>query len=248
MHSFLLIGQSNMAGRGFINEAHEIDKSRIYTLRNGRWQKMFRPINPDRGFSGVSLAESFAENYAKKYDVDVGLICCADGGTSLDQWQPGEVLFDHAVYQAKLARRTSQIVGVLWHQGESDCAEHLYSTYQQRFETMMNQLRIQLDLKDVPFILGGLGDFLKDCTIDENLKNYTHINHALMRIAQENAMTGFVTAEGLTANPDNLHFSAVSLYRFGIRYFKEYDSISNHTNFSEAEIIPHTIRTKMELL
>jgi hypothetical protein len=83
MHSFLLIGQSNMAGRGYLNEAHEIDTSRIYTLRNGRWQKMFRPINPDRSFSGVSLAESFAEAYAKKHHVDVGLICCADGGTKL---------------------------------------------------------------------------------------------------------------------------------------------------------------------
>lgn len=65
MHSFLLMGQSNMAGRGFLNEAHEIDTSRIYTLRNGQWQRMFRPINPDRSFSGVSLAESFAEGYAK---------------------------------------------------------------------------------------------------------------------------------------------------------------------------------------
>lgn len=52
MDSFLLIGQSNMAGCGSLKEAHEIDTSRIYTLRNGRWQKMFRPINPDRGFQG----------------------------------------------------------------------------------------------------------------------------------------------------------------------------------------------------
>ena len=50
MHSFLLIGQSNMAGRGYLHESREIDTSRIYTLRNGRWQPMFRPINPDRDF------------------------------------------------------------------------------------------------------------------------------------------------------------------------------------------------------
>ncbi len=36
MHLFLLIGQSNMAGRGYLKEAKEIDASRIYTLRNGR--------------------------------------------------------------------------------------------------------------------------------------------------------------------------------------------------------------------
>ena len=218
MHSFLLIGQSNMAGRGFLNEAHEIDTSRIYTLRNGRWQNMFRPINPDRSFSGVSLAESFAEGYAKKHNVDVGLICCADGGTTLDQWKPGELLFENAVHQAKLASRTSEIVGVLWHQGEGDCAEELYPTYQRRFETMMSELRNRLNLYDVPFILGGLGDFLASCPLDEKLKNYFNINNSLKNIAADNKMTGFVSAQGLTSNPDNLHFNSASLYEFGLRY------------------------------
>ena len=59
IHSFLLIGQSNMAGRGVIEEAIPVDNTHIKVLRNGRWQKMFRPVNPDRSFSGVSLAESF---------------------------------------------------------------------------------------------------------------------------------------------------------------------------------------------
>lgn len=105
IHSFLLIGQSNMAGREYIDEAINVDVSHIKVLRNGRWQEMFRPINPDRSFSGVNLAESFAEQYAKKYAVDVGLICCADGGTSLEQWKKGGLLFENAVSQAKLAKK-----------------------------------------------------------------------------------------------------------------------------------------------
>ena len=100
IHSFLLIGQSNMAGRGLIEEAEPINKKGIKVLRNGRWQNMFRPINPDRSFSGCNLAESFAEKYVETYQVDVGLICCADGGTSLEKWKPGSLLYDHAVYQA----------------------------------------------------------------------------------------------------------------------------------------------------
>lgn len=78
IHSFLMIGQSNMAGRGLLDEAETIDTAHIKILRNGRWQPMFRPINPDRPFSGVNLAESFAEQYAQTYGVDVGLIPCAD--------------------------------------------------------------------------------------------------------------------------------------------------------------------------
>ena len=89
-----------MAGRGFLNEAVPVDSTRIHVLRNGRWQKMFRPVNPDRSYSGTCLAESFCEAYAKKHNVDVGIISCADGGTSLDQWKVGGLLYDHAVYQA----------------------------------------------------------------------------------------------------------------------------------------------------
>ena len=98
---------------------------------------MFRPINPDRSFSGVNLAESFAEKYSKKYGVDVGLICCADGGTSLDQWQESGLLFDNAVYNAELANRTSTIAGVLWHQGEADCSDELCCLYREKFERIM---------------------------------------------------------------------------------------------------------------
>ena len=245
MHSFLLIGQSNMAGRGYLNEAHEIDTSRIYTLRNGRWQKMFRPINPDRSFSGVSLAESFAEAYSKKYNVDVGLICCADGGTKLEQWMPGELLFANAVNHAKLAARTSEIVGVLWHQGESDCSDELYPTYKARLETMMQAFRNELNLNDVPFILGGLGDYLALYP----LKNYIHINNALEDTAACNALVGFASAKGLTSNPDNLHFNAQSLYDFGIRYFEEFEKLNKRTSTVEKSNLKQDIlRSKMELL
>ena len=249
MHSFLLIGQSNMAGRGYLNEAHEIDTSRIYILRNGRWQTMFRPINPDRSFSGVNLAESFAEGYAKKHNVDVGLICCADGGTRLDQWKPGELLFDNAVQQAKLACRTSKIAGVRWHQGESDCSKECYPTYQQRLEIIISALRKELGLYDVPFILGGLGDYLQFCPLGESMKNYVHINNALKNIAASNAMTGFASAEGLTSNPDNLHFDAASLYEFGLRYLKAFESLQiNRNSFHDIRTTSDIQRSEMELL
>ena len=247
MHSFLLIGQSNMAGRGYLHEAHEIDASRIYTLRNGRWVSMFRPINPDRDFSGVNLGESFAEAYAKKHKVDVGLICCADGGTSLEQWKPGDVLFDNAVYQAKLASRSSQIVGILWHQGEADCNPALYPTYKERLEAMIAELRKQLSLQDVPLILGGLGDFLKDCPLDDNLKNYTHINDALQSIANNTPMIGYASAQGLTSNPDFLHFSAEGLYHFGLRYFEAFEQLNNGRTLVH-DAPSDTQRTQMELL
>ena len=236
-----------MAGRGDLSQAIPVDTTHINILRNGRWQKMFRPINPDRAFSGVSLAESFAEAYAKKYNVDVGLICAADGGTSLEQWQVGGLLYENAVAQAKLALRTSTIVGVLWHQGESDCAPQRAETYKERFEVIMNAFRKELDLYDVPFILGELGAFLTDCTIGAYGKNFYKVNEQIRKIAEDNKLTGSVSADGLTANADNLHFNAESLYEFGLRYFAEFEKLFDKNKAFEDKMFDG-IRSNMELL
>ena len=249
IHSFLLIGQSNMAGRGYLKDAAPIDNSHILVMRNGRWEKMYRPVNNDRAFSGVCLAESFAEKYAEKYGVDVGLIPCADGGTTLHQWKEGSLLFDHAVYQGRLASRTSTIAGVLWHQGESDCAEVAAATYAERFQVFMAAMRRELDLYDVPFILGGLGDFLPDCKFTGSFENYKIVNEQLKKIVAENPLTGFASAEGLGANPDNLHFSAEALYEFGIRYFEAFEKVRDPNKvFAEKPGVNEAFRSGIELL
>jgi len=237
IHSFLLIGQSNMAGRGFLTEAKDIDTEHIKIMRNGLWIKMFRPINCDRSFSGVNLAESFAEKYARTHGVDVGLICCADGGTRLEQWAPGSILFDNALHHAKLAMRTSTLAGVLWHQGEGDMSPERYSTYQKRFEIMMEAFRRELGLFELPFLVGGLGEYLGHRTIAppetiEISKNYFHVNDQLQSLARDNDRVGYVSSAGLTANPDELHFNAASLYEFGLRYYDAYEEICKKYNIS----------------
>ena len=249
IHSFLIIGQSNMAGRGFPGDVEPIQNDRLKVLRNGRWINMYTPVNPDRAFSGICLAESFADEYAKAKNVDVGIIPCADGGTSLNQWAADGLLFDHACYMAQLASRTSTIAGVLWHQGEGDCSPELYPLYEEKFTVIMNELRKRLNLYDVPFLLGGLGDFLPECTFSDKLKNYIHINDALKRIANHNEMTGFDSAEGLGSNPDKLHFSAKALREFGVRYYNEFAKLENKDKvFLEKPSMDDAFRTELERL
>ena len=149
IHSFLMIGQSNMAGRGAFGDVPPIDNPSLKVLRNGRWQPFFTPVNPDRPFSGISMAESFADAYQRDHGVCVGLIPCADGGTQLEQWKEGSLLFDHAVLQARLAERTSTIAGVLWHQGESDCKPGLCETYLERLNRFYDALTAALDGYDL---------------------------------------------------------------------------------------------------
>lgn len=217
-----------MAGRGLLSDAHEIDTSRIRISSNGCWTAMFRPINRDRPFAGVNLAESFAEAYAAKHDVDVGLITCAEGNSKLDDWMPGSILYDNAVSCCRLAARTSEIKGVLWHQGECDIMPERCATYQSRFERFMAALRRDANLGDIPFLLGGLGDFLADCPQGDPEENklYYKVNLALESIARENPHVGFVSAVGLGAIEDLIHFNSDALYTFGLRYFEVFENMT----------------------
>ena len=229
IHSFLLIGQSNAAGRGSLADAEPLDTcdGKLLVARNGLWLKMFRPVNPDRKFSGTCLAETFAKAYSVAHpDVQVGIIPCADGGTAMEQWQPGEILFENAVNCGRLAMRTSKLQGVLWHQGESDCHPEEQILYFQRLAKMIDAFRKELDLPQLPFLIGGLGDFLQE----HGLPLYLEINASLEAYAEQDENCAFVSAKGLGANPDNLHFSATALQEFGYRYFDAFQALPCYKN------------------
>jgi hypothetical protein len=216
-----MVGQSNMAGRGYLNDVQQIYDEKIKVLVNGRWQTMTEPINFDRPTSGIGLAASFAGAWRLKNDQEeIGLIPCADGGTSLDDWAVGGALFESAVLQAKLALKTSKLTGILWHQGENDSFGGLSALYHDKLSIIVDAFRAQLDAPDIPFIAGGLGDFLSYGRYGKYFTEYKEVNYALQKFAETKPNCYFVTANGLTANGDGLHFDAISQRRFGIRYFE----------------------------
>lgn len=218
--SFLMLGQSNMAGRGYIHEVPPIYNERIQMLRNGRWQMMAEPINYDRPVSGISLAGSFADAWCNQNPkATIGLIPCAEGGSTLDEWAVGGVLFRHAVTEAKFAMESSELAGILWHQGESDSANGNYKVYYNKLLLIVEALRKELNAFHIPFVIGGLGDFLGKEAYGKSCVEYNLINEELQRFAFEQDNCYFVTASGLTSNPDGIHIDAVSQRKFGLRYF-----------------------------
>lgn len=215
-----------MAGRGNFGEVPEIINSKCFMLRNGKWVPMSEPINPDRSVfsyfhSGRGLSASFADEYAKYFNEAVGLIPCADGGTKLAQWMPGEILYDNTVNNAKLAQRTSEIAGILWHQGENDSyIEEDANTYQQRFIQMISQLKKDLGNENLPVIVGELGRFASSFQ-NGKLKFTDIVNKALRTMPSVIENCGFASAEDLTDRGDTIHNSA-SYRIFGKRYFNAY--------------------------
>ncbi|MDR1786995.1 MAG: sialate O-acetylesterase [Treponema sp.] len=224
VHSFLMLGQSNMAGRGALDEAPPIKNERLFMLRNGRWQPLSEPVNYDRPFAGVSLAVSFADEYARAFDTAVGLIPCADGGSSLADWRPGGPLYDHAVFQCGLAGRISEVKGILWHQGEADSgSEEDAAAYEERFCALIAALRKDCGLSRVPLVIGELGAFL--AALPEGCRCFREVNAALARIAARTPRCALASAAGLVSKGDNLHFDSRSLRELGRRYFAAFDTI-----------------------
>lgn len=224
--SFLMIGQSNMAGRGDFGDIEPINNSLCHMLRMGRWQKMSEPINPDRAIfssefhSGINLCASFADHYARHFHKQIGLIPCADGGTSISQWQPGEILFDHAVLMTRLAMRTSNFGGILWHQGESDCNKDNFPLYKERAIRMITEIRRALNAENLPFIFGELAEDISDRW---NLGDYpARMNSIFREIQREIPNCRLVSSKGLSLKPDGIHFNSASLREFGNRYFNAY--------------------------
>jgi hypothetical protein len=223
-HSFLMIGQSNMAGRGFLKEVPPIHDEKIKMLRNGRWQMMAEPINCDRPTSGISLAATFASSWRlfHNQEDDIALIPCADGGTSLEDWSVEGSLFQNAILQAKAAQKISTLSGILWHQGENDSNGQKYRLYIEKLALIIKSLRKELNAPDIPLIIGGLANFLQDGMYGQYFNEHHEVNAALMQFAKDHHYCYFVSAKGLTANPDSIHFNAESQRKFGIRYFKAF--------------------------
>ncbi len=234
MKSFLMVGQSNMAGRGDIGEVKTIVNPNCFMLRNGLWQAMSEPINPDRAvipdprsstkhYSGVCLAASFADEYAKYTGENVGLIPCAYGGTTISQWQKGEILFENAVMNAKIAMRTSELVGIIWHQGESDCEDSVNADlYYDRLMATLQDFRAELGC--LPIVVGELGNL--EMYKNGIAKYRNDVNDSICKVARNLPYCGIAGSAGLENRVDNLHFNSASLRILGKRYFEKYKEVA----------------------
>ncbi len=223
MKSVLLIGQSNMAGRGFIEDVSPIYNEHIKMLRNGRWQMMAEPLNFDRHVSGVGPAASFAHAWTEAHPGEfIGLIPCAEGGSSIDEWAIDGILTRHAISEAKFAMETSELVGILWHQGESDSYGERYKTYEDKLLSLFKHLREELNAPDIPILIGESGHYLGEVGFGKSAVEYKQINEILSQVAHSEKNCYFVTSKGLTANPDGIHINALSQRKFGLRYFEAF--------------------------
>jgi len=210
MQSVLLIGQSNMAGRGELKEVEAINDDRIFMMRDGKFVKMQEPIHDDKpDITGVGLGASFAKAFVETFDCELGLIPGAFGGTSLADWERGGYYYNRALEMAWAAQETSEICAILWHQGESDLGNPNYTAQLKKiFDSFIMDL--QLDEEKIVIVTGELADlyYAEDT-----------INKYLVELGSFYTNYGVASAKDLSAWENYGHFDAQSLRVFGYRYF-----------------------------
>jgi hypothetical protein len=218
---FLLIGQSNMAGRGVIGPEDRTVLPAIWVqAKDLSWNSAVDPLHYDKpDIAGVGLARSFARALtAERPGASIGLIPAAFGGSALDEWKAGSLHYTEAVRRTRAALRYGKLRGILWHQGEADSKdEDLAHSYAKRFEAFIQQLRADLDAPDVPVIVGELGRFYRNRPND-GAKFADVVVAQLRKIPDSVPHSAFVSSEGLTDKGDGVHFDTRSLHEFGSRY------------------------------
>ncbi len=224
---FLLVGQSNMAGRGEVTEADRVPDPRILLLsKDDQWVLQGQPYHFDKTAAGTGLAFTFSQELLKHSPgVTVGLIPSAVSGTGIELWQPGRKYYEEAVRRTKIAMKSGTLKGILWHQGEANSkTKEKAEGYEAALARVVEGFRRDLNAPDVPFIAGTLGDFLVEQKGQVTLSPL--INEQIVALADKLPRMGIVSTAGLAPGEDNLHFNAGSLRKMGVRYYEVWSRVA----------------------
>ena len=211
---FLLIGQSNMAGRGIVEAQDREPIRRIWMLNKALdWVPAIDPMHSDIPAAGVGLGRSFARVLTRAApNANIGLIPSAVGATSLDQWKADGKHYSDAVRRTRAAMRSGKLRGILWHQGEGEASDMaLASSYRDRFTVMIERMRADLGAPGVPVIAGQLCETAP--------KPYRQaVDEQLALIPFRVPHSACVSSAGLRHEEGQVHFNAPELREFGRRY------------------------------
>jgi hypothetical protein len=231
---FLLMGQSNMKGRGVMPDEPQRDPRLLMMhLRDDAWYLARHPLHltgDARTFAGhdnagVGPGLAFAETLAARNpDSAIGLVPCAVGGSSIQLWQKGAKLYEEALRRARLALSTTapvngRIGGVLWLQGEANANPKDLPVHEARLRKLVADLRADLALPGLPFIactIGEMGD-------ESRLPDKAAMNKILLALPGTLPGTACVDARELkTSIGDDVHFDTAAQNEIGRRFAEAY--------------------------
>ncbi|WP_339877255.1 sialate O-acetylesterase [uncultured Algoriphagus sp.] len=223
LHLYLLMGQSNMAGRGKVESIDTLTHPRVFMLNKaGNWVLAKDPMHFDKPVAGTGLGLTFGKVMANQNNaISIGLIPTAVGGSSINYWfadslyqQTNSYPYDDMIRRAKKAMETGTLKGILWHQGEADSnTDANVKGYPEKFKAMIDSLKSDLGIESIPIVIGEIGYFFYS-----KASSAKSMNATINQIANKDECIELVTAEGLNHKGDSTHFDSDSYHALGARY------------------------------
>lgn len=244
---FLLGGQSNAVGVGFISEVSDLSvlynrEIMLYhsaSLNSGQPARQWTTLRPAAGSLGNFGPEiGFGNRVAELFPGhQIAIIKHAVGGTDLGaEWNPGTHSddMDHFGVQFMLFVETVNsgidsliaqgytpvIKGMLWQQGERDARNSSYGpVYDRNLSHFIGRVREQFNAPSMPFVYGQV--------LPVALAGYAYrdqVRQGQFNVDEDSGhvfATGrarLVLADDLPMNSDNLHLSAAGQLGLGIRF------------------------------
>ena len=205
---WLLGGQSNMADSGFMPSLTEKNDMVHAFYMNNNWDIAEDPLHdvghaaapvhggnpsnpyPRKRLRGTGPGTSFGVEMFKATGVPQGLIACAHGGTSLEQWDPAKKkMGGYSLYGAlygRLEMLGGKVAGLVWYQGcnESGSAEKA-AAYDRNTRKIFAAVRRDCKDPDLPIVLAQLGPQISTAA-EKSIceKNWMTIRCAQYKIGQ----------------------------------------------------------------
>ena len=150
------------------------------------------------------------------------LVKVTEGGTNLyADWNPDALnqLYARLLLNVRKTQKilegagaTSEIVGMIWMQGESDSDTQQWGKYQERLTAFIDRVRTDLKVENMPFVIGQI------CAANPA---YQKIIAAQKAVAQNVPGTAIASSAGLKTSDKNVHFDAPSQIELGKRFATE---------------------------
>jgi sialate O-acetylesterase len=242
---WILAGQSNMEGVGDLIDVTPPDPNVMLLGMDGTWKMAEEPLHwlidsPDPVHSGdpktreersakqhktrtkgAGLGLPFGVTLHQMTNVPIGLVACAHGGTSMEQWNPakkgdgGNSLYGSMLRQLKLAG--GKFKGLLWYQGESDALTkgEVWKVYSKVFDDFIAAVRADIGQADLPFYVVQIGRFINSM----DSKGWNAVQEAQRTLPDRIANTAVISVIDLELD-DGIHIGVQGQKRAGQRLAK----------------------------
>jgi len=220
---FLLIGQSNMSGRGKMIPSDMDTIEGVYLLNSEDIPEpatnplnKYSTIRKDISMQQISMGFSFAKQMYRKTGRKVLLVVNARGGSTIEEWDKNNRVknyYTEAVRRTREAMKYGKLKAILWHQGEQNSEEP--GDYLLKLQKFVREIREDLNSPELPFIAGEIAHWWQP--------NASRFNPVINKITEAITYTACVSTRGAKSETDltDPHFNRESQILIGKRYARE---------------------------